>query len=326
MRITAALTVVAALAALPSPAFAQRFPFERTFPVDHPATLDVSTVRGTIEVLAGKPGVIEVEGAATVRVGWNVPANAVDLAKGVAASPPVEQAGTMVTLHAPTGRDAQRAVTVNYRVHVPPATVVRTRSESGATSVRGIRADVTARTQSATIAVGDLSGAVAITTGSGAVTATGIAGALTVTTASGAFEGKQLRSSLRVRTMSGGVDADLAGTGNVDVGTGSSAITLRGVRGSLAAKTQSGRVTIEGVPLRDWSATTGSSSVDLTLDAQAGFRLDAASRSGDVTVEDIAVAGATAKHAVSGQVGHGGATVRVRTGSGAIRVHATPPT
>jgi photosystem II stability/assembly factor-like uncharacterized protein len=90
MRTIARIAVVAVLcAAAPSLAFAQRFSFERTIQTTGPTRLDVITDRGKIEVIAGRPGRVVVEGAASVRVGWNVPSNAVELARQVAAAPPI---------------------------------------------------------------------------------------------------------------------------------------------------------------------------------------------------------------------------------------------
>src|SRR6185503_19559561 len=125
-------------AAAPSLAFAQRFPFERTIQTAGPTRLDVSTDRGKIEVVAGRPGRVVVEGAATVRLGWNVPANAVEIAKKVAAAPPIEFVDQTVRLRIPVDPTAQQAVIVNYRVEVPPGTEVRTRTDSGSTTIRGV--------------------------------------------------------------------------------------------------------------------------------------------------------------------------------------------
>jgi len=278
-----AFFVVVSAYVAPSVALAQRFDFTRTIDASGPLKLDVSTSRGKIEVVGGAPGHIVVEGTATVRVGLNVPANAVDLARQVAAAPPIEQAGQVVRLHEPTDRAALRAVTVSYRVHVPPATEVKSVSESGETSIRGVSTSVDAHTQSATLDLADLAGTVRISTGSGAVKASAI-------------------------------------SGDVDVETASSAIDLRGVRGGLIVKTQSGRVTAQGTPLKDWTATTSSSSIGLELDKAQGFVLDASSRSGSVVLEGASVSGATTKRSANGTVGQGGPVVRLRTGSGAIRV------
>ena len=165
-----------------SPALAQRFPFERSFDVTGPSALDVSTIRGKIEVTAGEPGRIVVVGTATVRVDWNVPANAADLARKVADNPPIQRDGQTVRLRPPSEPAEQRAVTVSYQVRVPPETEVAAASESGATTVRGVTRAVVIRTQSGAIDVMELGGTAVVTSGSGSVTVEGVEGSLTVTT------------------------------------------------------------------------------------------------------------------------------------------------
>jgi len=321
MRTTARIAVLAVFcASAPSLAFAQRFAFERTIQTAGPTRLDVSTDRGKIEVVAGRPGRVVVEGAATVRLGWNVPANAVDLAKQVAAAPPIEQADQTVRLRIPSDPHAQQAVIVSYRVEVPPGTEVRTRTDSGSTTIRGVDGTVDVRTQSSFIDVADISGATQLFTGSGAVRAHGISGPLSVTTQSSAITLSGLRSSLKVRTQSGAVNADLTGTGDVEVETGSSAINVNGAGGGLAVRTQSGRVTVQGAPTRDWRATTGSSEVHFDLARTGGFTLDAVSQSSNVEFTGADVTGTVSKRSVRGDVGGGGPTVMVRTGNGAIRI------
>ena len=304
----------------PSPAAAQRFPFERTIQTPGPSNLDVSTLRGKIEVLAGEPGRIVVTGTATVRIGWDVPANAVELARQVAAAPPIEHVGDTVRLTRPSDDAAQRAVVVAYVVRVPPATGVKTKSNSGATTIRGVTGSVDVLTQSAAIDLRSLAGAVNVETGSGAVRVDGTKGSLTVRTGSSAFTGTNLGSSLGVRTQSGEIHAVLIGSGDVDVETGSSAIRLSGVRGGLNALTQSGRITVQGAPVREWHATTGSSAVQLDIDGRTGFALDATTGSGSVDVTGSQVTGSTEKRAVRGSVNGGGPSVRVNSRSGSINV------
>ena len=321
MRTITRIAAIAVLCAItPSIAFAQRFGFERTIQTSGPTRLDVSTDRGTIEVVAGRAGRVVVDGAATVRLGWNVPANAVALAKQVAAAPPIEHADDTVRLRIPVDPTAQQAVIVNYRVEVPPGTEVRTRTDSGSTTVRGVDGTVDIRTKDSFIDVADISGATQLFTGSGNVRAHGIGGALTVTTQSSSITLSGLRSSLRVRTQSGAVNAELTGTGDVEVETGSSAINVNGAGGGLTVRTQSGRVTVQGKPTRDWRVTTGSSEVHLDLASTAGFTLDAVTHSSNVNVIGADVTGTVSKQAVKGDVGGGGPTVMVRTGNGAIRI------
>lgn len=298
---------------------AQRFPFERTFDVGAAPILDVATERGKIEVVAGERGRIVVRGVVTVRVGIDVPANALELAQELAAAPPVSKAGETVTLRPPTETADRRAVTISYQVQVPADADVRSGSDSGATSVSGIRGHVTVHTQSAAITLAALGGAVDVTTGSGAVAVDGSAGLLTVKTSSSGFTGTKL-AALQLRTTSGAVSAGLSGDGDVTVETGSGAIKLTGLRGALGVTTQSGRIQVDGAPGKPWTARTGSSSVELVVPSNAALSIDASSRSGNVVVEGAAVDGTVAKHKVTGSVRGGGPLIQATTESGAIRV------
>src|SRR5262245_7243100 len=216
MRSLRILVIGLAISAVnPIPALAQRFPFERSYDVTGTTTLDVSTVRGKIDVVAGQSGRIVVNGTVTVRVDWNVPANAVELAKRVAANPPIQRDGQTLRLRSPSDPAEQRALTISYQVQVPADTQVLTTSESGATTVGGVRGSVAVHTQSGAIELTRLGASVEVTTGSGAVSADDVGGALTVKTNSSAFTGRALKSGVHVRTQSGAVTAEIAGHGDV---------------------------------------------------------------------------------------------------------------
>jgi hypothetical protein len=307
-----------------SPAFAQRFPFEGWFDAAGLTKLDVSTIRGTIAVVVGDADRVRITALVTVRVAWDTPANAVELAQQVAKAPPIERDGSTIRLRPPSDPAQRRAATVSYEVRIPPGLEVETNSDSGATTMSGLAGPVRVHTESAAIEISSLKGPVSVTTGSGAVTADDISGAFMVRTASSGLTARRIGASLQVRTGSGEVDAELSGTGDVDVETSSSAVKLRGLKGGLVANTQSGRVTVEGVPQQPWIVTTGSSSVEITLPPRTGLSIDAESRSGDITIEGADVKGSTTKHKVEGTVGAGGPLLRVRTGSGSVRIGFAP--
>jgi hypothetical protein len=157
-----AVAILAANLVAATPAFAQRFPFERTVQVDGPIRLDVETRRGKVDVSPGETGHVVIEGVVTVRVGWDVPANAVELARQVGLNPPVAQDGDTIRLRPPAQADEQRAVTVSYQVRVPPDTRVQVASDSGAITVRGIGGTVGVKTQSAAIDLATLGGAATV--------------------------------------------------------------------------------------------------------------------------------------------------------------------
>ena len=285
-----------------TPVEAQRFTFDKTFEVGAAPALDVTTGRGKISVTAGPTGRIVVHGTVTVRAGADVPADAIAIAQRVAADPPVTHSGDAVRLVTPTDGRVHRAVTVSYEVEVPPATRVTSVSGSGETRVSGVTGTVSVRTQSGAITVARLDGSAEVTTGSGAVTADAIGGGLTVTTSSGGITATGMRGGLQARTQSGAVDATMAGPGEVGVHTGSSGVRLRGVAGATTVETGSGRIEV-------WLA------------APARVTLDATTRSGSVDVRELQVDGSVEKRRVVGNVGGGGAQIRLVTRSGSIRIN-----
>jgi DUF4097 and DUF4098 domain-containing protein YvlB len=297
-RASATVFVVLVLA---TPAFAQRVPFTRTFDVGAAPALEVTTSNGKITVTAGQPGRVVVRGTVTVRVGVNVPADAMAIAEKIAANPPVRQTADLVALTTPTDSRERRAVTVSYEVEVPPAARVQSISESGETSVTGVDGPVSVRTQSASIAVGRLGGNADVVTGSGAVRVNGAGGALSLTTSSSGIEARDVAGSLRVQTQSGAVDVSLRGPGPVHIRTGSSGVRLQSLAGTADVETGSGRI-------------------EVALATGAALRLDATTGSGSIDVTGVQVTGEIAKRRVTGVIGAGGREVRLVSRSGSIKV------
>lgn len=302
-----------------APAAAQTLPFERTFDVNGPVTLDVSTIRGKIDISAGDERRVVVSGGVTVRMGWDVPANAAELARAVADHPPVEQAGGTIRLRPPSGADERRAVTVSYRVRVPRGTSIVSVSDSGATAIRDVTGPVDVRTQSGAIDVKQVGGATTISTGSGAVGIEEAAGPLSVTTSSSAITARGVKHDLKVRTGSGAVNAALTGDGGIDVETASSGVRLTGARGALTVTTGSGRVIVDGAPGGAWKTSTGSGSVEMSL-SPAPVTIDAKTGSGSVTLQGGTVRGTVSKKRIDGTVDGGGPRVTIESRSGSIRL------
>src|SRR5262249_42544158 len=185
------------------PATAQRFSFERSFETRSTVMLDVSTLGGKIAVSAGPAGRVVVKGTATVRVAFDVPANAAQLAKRIAASPPIERDDDVIRAHPPADQEERRAATIAYDVTVPPGTRVNANSGSGAITVSGLAAAMTAQTQSGAISVTNIDASADVSSASGAVTLSGVTGRLTASTSSSAIRITDAHQSVRVRTQSG---------------------------------------------------------------------------------------------------------------------------
>ena len=286
---------------------AQSFSFERTFSHSGPVTLDVRTERGAIDVSAGQSGRVVVTGTVTVRIGWNVPANAVELAKRVSEQPPIASEGVNVTLRPPSASDERHAVTVAYRVRVPPETAIISESDSGATAISSVDGRVEVRTQSSALTLTRIGGDVRADSGSGAVSIDHVKGAVDVTTRSSGITAREIVGNLTARSGSGRIEVSFDGPGNADVETQSSSIAVTRLSGSLLARSSSGEIHIGGRPTGDWRISTGSSRIVLDVDpAVHDFEIDLSTRSGNVDVEGVTISGVEEKRRVRGSVGTAG--------------------
>lgn len=313
-------SIVAVVALSASSATAQVHHFEKTLPAEGIVTLDVRTERGGISVVAGTPGQVVVGGTARVRIAWAVPEDADALARAVAEAPPVARNGSTLVLTPPVDPRARDAVTLGYEVRVPPATTVIVHTDSGAVSITGIIRNVNVESGSGAIAMRDLGASLEVASGSGAVSADGVGGSVRARTESGMLKFQRVAGSFNASTGSGAVTATLAGPGDVDVRTRSSAIDLDGVAGGLRVETGSGHVRVSGRARGPWEVTTSSSAIDIALAPGTTATLDVATRSGSVRVDELDVRGTLDKRRVTGVLGTGGPAVRVRSGSGSIRL------
>jgi DUF4097 and DUF4098 domain-containing protein YvlB len=145
---------------------------------------------------------------------------------------------------------------------------------------------------------------------------------LEASSGSGDLQLRDTGGPVKANTGSGSIDASGA-TGMVDLGTGSGEI--RGelhAANDVKAHTGSGEIEVGGHPGSGWKVETGSGSVTINTGGGAHFTLDASTGSGSVHSDPpLAMHGSIDRHHVQGEIGGGGPTVRVSTGSGDIRIH-----
>lgn len=157
--------------------------------------------------------------------------------------------------------------------------------------------------------------------GSGDITDDGIGDNAKLTTGSGSIRATALHGGFYLSTGSGDVSAEQVGSGEVQVHTGSGSINLQHINGGLRAETGSGSIKISGSPTESWTLHTGSGSVEL-WPGTTGFTLDASTGSGSVHSDhEMAMIGSVNRHHVNARINGGGADVRIRTGSGEVRIH-----
>ncbi|MFP5275490.1 MAG: DUF4097 family beta strand repeat-containing protein [Acidobacteriota bacterium] len=201
--------------------------------------------------------------------------------RDIAAHPPIEQTGNIV--HARAVRAQMSGISIDYDIQAPADTYLDASTGSGSIQDQDVGAG--ARLQ----------------TGSGDIHATGLQGGFSLSTGSGS------------------ISAEQAGHGDVKAETGSGSIELRNLSGALQAETGSGSITVAGEPTGPWLLRTGSGQVDLST-GSASFRLDASCGSGSIHVDRQSSTESKSKHHLKAQIGSGGPTVRVESGSGSIHI------
>jgi hypothetical protein len=328
-RVSLLIALAAAVAAvLPAQALEQRT-FHHSFDLASGQTLRLANLAGSVELVAGDSGRVEVEVTAYAEdpsllnaLDWVDSTDAKGRAEK-ALSYPVERYGSF---HYPgdgddgepsfwerlfrnfnlsqtttsyrgrrvkiTGRPSGSSPTLyaNLVISVPPA---------GELAVRNAVGEVRGR--------GELSGQLEVGTGSGHVTLEGFEGELAVATGSGSVDLGRLRGEIAASTGSGRIEVrQLVGNGRLTTGSGSVEL------GSVAA----GRLNL----------TTGSGSIQVR-DGSAG-ELVAETGSGSIRVEQVEV------ESLSASTGSGGVTlesslagtreVEISTGSGGVEILAGP--
>lgn len=274
--------------------------FDRTFQVNGPVDLDVSTRSGDITVHTGSSSTVAIH--ARIRAGnlW-FGSNESDV-REIEQHPPVSQSGNNIRIDNIAERDHN--ISISYDITTPPQTKVHAHTGSGGVNASNLRAPLEAKTGSGNIRLDDIDGEVNASTGSGGIEADKINGAMQVHTGSG---------SIRVRA---------GGQGNVQASTGSGTIEIDGVNGAVEAKTGSGNINIDGTQKGDWRFSTGSGGVHLHVPGNAAFDLDAHTGSGRVYVQHpITMQGELGNgKTVAGKVNGGGSLMHVRSGSGNITI------
>lgn len=206
-----------------------------------------------------------------------------DQVREIAAHPPIEQTGNIVRVG---GRHQfLQNISIDYDIQAPANAYLEAGSGSGSINDDGVGTNAH------------------IHSGSGSINATG------------------LRGGFSLGTGSGSIVAEQVGRGDSKAETGSGSIELRGVDGALVAHTGSGHISVRGTPSGPWRLSTGSGGVEVWT-GDAAFTLDAGSGSGGIHSDrPVSTQGSEGKHHLSGTVNGGGPTVRIRTGSGGIRIH-----
>jgi DUF4097 and DUF4098 domain-containing protein YvlB len=293
--------------------------FDRTFNVNGPVELEVTTGSGDVHIRPGVSGRVEIHGEIHAH-GWSHEDSRDKLA-AIEANPPISQENNLIRV----GGLGQRTggVSIDYTIEVPASSELHSVAGSGDITVRGIDGPATFTAGSGSITASNIGNDVQALAGSGDVKISTVQGQVQVTTGSGDIEVHSAKGAVRIHTGSGDVQMDHPGEEAV-ADTGSGDVEISGARADLRVHTASGDITVDGNPGASnyWDFRASSGDVSLRVPSDASFRLYAHTGSGDIDAQiPIVMEGTSAKHELRARIGDGKARVEVGTSSGKITLH-----
>ena len=290
--------------------------FDKTFTVDGPIHLELTSGSGDAHVTAGPPGQVTIHGEIEVKA-WSEEGGQ-RLVHELESNPPVSQEGNLIRVSG--SGEHSHEVSIDYSIVVPAEAEVRATTGSGDLEVDGVKGPATFTSGSGGITASNIGGDVQAVAGSGAIELSNIQGQVQATAGSGDVTLTSVHGETRLHTGSG--DQEINGPGDaLECSTGSGDVTVKGATADLRVRTSSGDVTVDGNPgaTNYWDIHTSSGDVVLQVPSDASFRFYARSSSSDIDAEiPIMMEGTAMKHELRARIGDGKARVEVQTSSGSI--------
>jgi beta-lactamase regulating signal transducer with metallopeptidase domain len=254
--------------------------FDRTLTFTGSLDLHVANGSGNIHITRGTAGQVQVH----ARVHSNRASDAEEV-RSIAANPPIEQNGSTIHIGGESHwQQGAHHISIDYEIAAPADAALSISSGSGNITDEGVGRQAK------------------FNTGSGNIVASGTQGGFTAETGSG---------NIRVEN---------SGQGDAKVETGSGNIEVSGVHGALVAQTGSGDIKAEGTPVNAWKLETGSGNIEFAP-GNAPVTLDASAWSGKIAMDRAMTTQVSSdRHHLRAELNGGGASVRIETGSGNIRI------
>ena len=209
---------------------------------------------------------------------------------------------------------------VNVRVWVPREFAVDIRCSAGTVRIDGITGSVRAKTRDAAIEVSATEGPVRLRVVNGSIRISEATGALDLKTSDGDIELAWITGDVEARTADGEIEASHI-KGHLTLRSDAGSIEVREIDGRLDAKTERGAIFASFATAPAGALETRRGEVEVALPRDEATSLDALTRRGEVEIADgIQIASRQGDGRVIGDINGGGATLRLYTARGQIRV------
>jgi DUF4097 and DUF4098 domain-containing protein YvlB len=209
---------------------------------------------------------------------------------------------------------------VRFEIQVPRESSLELDTSGGRIVVADIKGDAKLHTSGGAIEVRDLVGNLDGQTSGGGVRLKTIKGRSRVETSGGSIDGLDLDGPVEADTSGGGITMKHV-TGDLKAHSSGGSITIQEAGGQVRADTSGGGVRASFARGNSRGGTLESSggSIEVELDPQADLEIDAAASHVNTDLP-LRVQGEISRRHVRGTLGKGGATLRVRTSGGGIRI------
>lgn len=325
-RVGAALVPLVS-AILASVALATEVTVEQVFPVTPGGRLVLDADRGSIRATTAETNAVgltvirEVKGADAART------------EEILARSPIESVkdGNAVRI---TVRSKDRAgwlgkqpsLKVKFLVTVPRQFNLDLKTAGGSIEIADLTGQAGLQTAGGSIRAASVDGSLTAKTAGGSIHAGSVTGSVEADTAGGSIQLGEVNGDVRARTAGGSIRVNGAG-GTLDARTSGGSIDLKALAGPVHAETSGGSISarFSKMPAKDSSLETSGGSITAVLPEGAGCILDAETSGGRVSSDlPVTIRGKGSKSELKGDIGGGGATLKVRASGGSIQIKSSP--
>lgn len=288
----------------------------RKFDTGERAVLHVESRSGSVVVEAHASPSVVID--ATVRI-WSNDARDLDDAVQLVEEA-IEQDGHRVIVRAPalpknehwSWFGGRRGSSVDYVVRVPRQCAVRVLARSGSVRVTGTEGRVHVESGSGRVSIADIAGHVSLMSRSGGATIERVRGDVSAETRSGRLEARAISGVAELQARSGSIEARAIG-GELRARTHTGSIVIADPGGAVKAQAHTGAVRFSGRVQGDCELRAHTGSIQMAVDPEYPFFIDAESEIGSVRSELPPRRGGAPPPS-------GGPKVRLRTHTGSIRL------
>ncbi len=211
---------------------------------------------------------------------------------------------------------------VHYEIRVPAQTRLSVDTSGGSITVSGMRSPAKLDTSGGGIKVTDLVGDLDADTSGGSIDLKDIKGTVRVETSGGGIDGANLDGPVHAESSGGSIELQNV-TGDVDAETSGGGIRITEAGGRIHADTSGGSIEASFTKGNSsgGSLETSGGGIEVALDPEADLSIQASGNSVKTELP-IRVQGEISRGSLTGSLGKGGNTLRLRTSGGSVRIQA----